>query len=49
MKIRLIDCVGFLIPGAFGATEEEKERLVHTPWFDYDIPFSQAAELGTRR
>ena len=31
MKIRLIDCVGFLIPGAFGATEEEKERLVHTP------------------
>ena len=49
MKIRLIDCVGFLIPGAFGATEEEKERLVHTPWFDYDIPFSQAAELGTRK
>lgn len=48
MKIRLIDCVGFLIPGAFGATEE-KERLVHTPWFDYDIPFSQAAELGTRK
>ena len=31
------------------ATEEEKERLVHTPWFDYDIPFSQAAELGTRK
>ena len=49
MKIRLIDCVGFLIPGAFGATEEEKERLVHTPWFDYDSPFSQAAELGTRK
>ncbi len=49
MKIRLVDCVGFLIPGASGAADEEKERLVHTPWFDYDIPFSQAAELGTRK
>ncbi len=49
MKIRLVDCVGFLVSGATGATEEEKERLVHTPWFDYDIPFSQAAELGTKK
>lgn len=49
MKIRLIDCVGFVIPGALGTNEEEKERLVHTPWFDYDIPFSKAAEIGTKK
>lgn len=49
MKIRLVDCVGFLIPDAAGGESDGKERLVHTPWFDYDIPFSQAAELGTRK
>lgn len=49
MKARLVDCVGFMIPGAAGHEEDEKERLVHTPWFDYDIPFTKAAELGTRK
>ena len=49
MKIRLIDCVGFMIDGATGVVEEGKERLVKTPWYDYEIPFSDAAEFGTRK
>lgn len=49
MKIRLIDCVGFMIDGATGVVEEGKERLVKTPWYDYEIPFSEAAEFGTRK
>ena len=46
-SIRLIDCVGYLVSGATGHMEEEKERLVHTPWFEKEIPFSKAAEIGT--
>ena len=49
VKIRLIDCVGFMVDGATGHMEEEKERMVKTPWFDYDIPFSKAAEIGTQK
>lgn len=49
MKIRLIDCVGFMIDGATGVVEEGHERLVKTPWYDYEIPFSEAAEFGTRK
>ncbi len=49
VKVRLIDCVGFMVNGATGHMEEEKERMVKTPWFDYDIPFSKAAEIGTER
>lgn len=48
-KVRLIDCVGFMVEGAAGHIENGEERLVKTPWFDYDIPFTQAAELGTRK
>ncbi|MCR4803842.1 MAG: stage IV sporulation protein A [Lachnospiraceae bacterium] len=48
-KIRMIDCVGYMVEGASGALEDEKERLVKTPWFDKEIPFSQAAEIGTQR
>lgn len=48
-KVRLIDCVGFMVEGAAGHVENGEERLVKTPWFDYDIPFTQAAELGTRK
>lgn len=48
-KIRLIDCVGFMVDGAAGHIENDTERLVKTPWFDYEIPFTQAAELGTRK
>lgn len=49
VKVRLIDCVGFMVDGATGHLEDEKERMVKTPWFDYDIPFSKAAEIGTQK
>ena len=48
-RVRLIDCVGFMVDGAAGHVENEEERLVKTPWFDHEIPFTQAAELGTRK
>lgn len=48
-RIRLIDCVGFMAEGAAGHIENGQERLVRTPWFDYEIPFTQAAEIGTRK
>ena len=49
-SVRLIDCVGYMIPGALGQTEADgKERLVTTPWFAQPIPFSEAADLGTRK
>ena len=47
--MRLIDCVGFMVEGASGHVENGEERLVKTPWFDYEIPFTQAAEIGTRK
>ena len=49
LSVRMIDCVGYLVNGATGHIENEKERMVHTPWFDYDIPFSEAADIGTRK
>lgn len=49
VKLRLIDCVGFLVPGASGNVENEKERMVKTPWYEQEIPFHQAAEIGTRK
>lgn len=48
-KIRLIDCVGYLVPEAAGAVEEDRERMVKTPWSDEEIPFSKAAEIGTSK
>ena len=48
-KVRLIDCVGFMVEGAAGHTENGEERLVKTPWYDYEIPFTQAAELVRER
>ena len=48
-RIRLIDCVGYLVPGAIGSEEEGETRMVTTPWFDEDIPFDQAAEIGTKK
>ena len=47
--IRLIDCVGFMVEGAAGHEENGEERLVKTPWFDHEIPFTEAAEIGTRK
>ena len=49
VQVRLIDCVGFMIDGAAGHIENDSERLVKTPWFDYQIPFTKAAEIGTRK
>ncbi|MDO4325541.1 MAG: stage IV sporulation protein A [bacterium] len=48
-KVRLIDCVGFMVDGAAGHMEHDAERLVKTPWYDYEIPFTQAAEIGTQK
>lgn len=47
VAVRLIDCVGYMVDGAVGHMEEDMERMVKTPWFDYEIPFTQAAEIGT--
>ncbi|MBR4406825.1 MAG: stage IV sporulation protein A [Clostridia bacterium] len=49
MKVRMIDSVGYLIAGAMGHKEDDKPRLVKTPWTDKEIPFSEAAELGTKK
>ena len=49
VSIRLIDCVGYMVDGATGHIENEVERMVRTPWFDYEIPFTKAAEVGTRK
>ena len=48
-RVRLVDCVGYLIPGVLGLSEGEAARMVRTPWYDHDIPFEEAAEVGTRR
>ncbi len=49
VKVRMIDCVGYMVEGAAGHLEEDNERMVKTPWHDYEIPFTQAAEIGTRK
>lgn len=49
LNVRMVDCVGYLVPGALGADEEEAPRMVQTPWFDHEIPFEQAAEIGTQK
>ena len=49
VKIRLIDCVGYMVDGAAGHIENQHERMVKTPWYEQEIPFTQAAELGTKK
>lgn len=49
VKVRLIDCVGYIVNGAEGLMEEENERMVMTPWSEQPMPFTQAAEFGTRK
>lgn len=49
VKIRLIDCVGFMVDGATGHMEGNGNRMVKTPWFDYEIPFVEAASIGTEK
>ena len=48
-RVRMIDSVGYMIPGAVGTEEDGKPRMVTTPWYDHEIPMSEAAELGTRK
>jgi len=48
-KVRLVDCVGYLVEGALGHLEENTPRMVNTPWFENRIPFEEAAEIGTRK
>ncbi len=49
MNVRLIDCVGYIVPSAIGYIENEAPRMVMTPWFEEEIPFNMAAEVGTRK
>jgi len=49
LKVRMIDCVGYLVSGAMGTTENDKPRLVKTPWSDEEMPFEKAAEIGTKK
>ncbi|MBQ5994774.1 MAG: stage IV sporulation protein A [Clostridia bacterium] len=48
-RVRLIDCVGYIVPGAVGYIEQDAPRMVHTPWYDEEIPFNMAAEIGTEK
>lgn len=48
-RCRLVDCVGYLIPGATGHMEDDEPRMVLTPWADHHMPFVQAAQIGTQK
>ena len=48
-SVRLIDCVGYMVKGAMGQYEGDAPRMVTTPWFDHEIPMTEAAEVGTRK
>lgn len=49
MKIRLVDCVGYLVNNAIGYLEDDMPRMVKTPWSDEEMPFEKAAEIGTKK
>ena len=49
LRVRMIDSVGYMVDGAMGAEENGKPRMVTTPWYDEEIPMTQAAELGTKK
>lgn len=49
VKMRVVDCVGYTVEGALGYEEDDGPRMVRTPWFDDEIPFQEAAEIGTRK
>lgn len=49
LRVRMIDSVGYMVDGAVGADEDGQPRMVTTPWFDTEIPMTQAAELGTKK
>ena len=49
MQVKMVDCVGFMVPEALGNEENGQTRMVHTPWSEQPVPFEQAAEIGTER
>ncbi len=49
VNIRLVDCVGYTVPGAQGYEDENGPRMINTPWYEEPIPFHEAAEIGTRK
>ncbi len=49
MKVRMIDCVGYMVSGASGHLEDGTPRMVQTPWYEQQIPFAKAAEIGTKK
>lgn len=49
LRVRMIDSVGYMVEGAAGATEDGIPRMVTTPWYDHEIPLTEAAELGTKK
>ena len=49
LRVRMIDCVGYIVPSSLGYIENEQPRMVKTPWFEEEIPFNMAAELGTKK
>lgn len=49
LRVRMIDSVGYMVDGAVGAEEEGTPRMVTTPWYDHEIPMTEAAELGTKK
>ena len=49
LSVRMIDCVGYIVPSALGYIEDEQPRMVKTPWYDEEIPFNMAAEIGTQK
>lgn len=49
MKVRLVDCVGYIVKGASGAEDADEQRMVKTPWSEMEIPFAEAAQIGTEK
>ncbi len=49
LNVRLVDCVGYIVPSSLGYIENEEPRMVKTPWFEDEIPFNMAAEIGTKK
>ena len=49
MRVRMIDCVGYIVDESLGYEENGESRMVNTPWFDHPIPFNDAAEIGTKK
>jgi len=49
LRVRMIDCVGYIVPSSLGYIEDDQPRMVKTPWFENEIPFNMAAEIGTKK